>query len=88
MLNEPDELLIKEFHASRLIVAGLDIVRTDVDGCDPLLREDLHLELELVVCDAEQTGLTEIYTDAVRILERMADLAARGGFRTDSGRRR
>jgi len=82
MLDQPDELLIKEFHASRLILAGLDIVRADVDGCDTLLREDLHSELELVVCDAAQTGLTDIYTDAVRILERLADLAARGGFRT------
>ena len=82
MLDQPDELLIKEFHASRLILACLDIVRADVDGCDTLLREDLHSELDLVVCDAAQTGLMDIYTDAVRILERVADLAARGGFRT------
>ena len=81
MLEQPHEPLIKEFHASRLILAGLDIVRADIDGCDPLLREDLHSELELVVCDAEQAGLTDIYTDAVRILERLADLAARGGSR-------
>lgn len=82
MPNQPLEPLIKEFHASRLILAGLDIVRADIDGCDPLLREDLHSELELVVRDAEQTGLTDIYTDAVRILEGLADLGAGGGYRT------
>ena len=82
MLSNPQEQLIKDFHTCRLVVAGLDIVRADIDGCDPLLREDLHSELELVVCDAEQAGLTDIYTDAVRILERLADLAARGGSRT------
>ncbi len=82
MLIQPHELLIKEFHASRLILAGLDIARTDIDGDDPLLREDLHSELELVIHDAAQAGLTDIYTDAVRILERLADLEAGEGYRS------
>ena len=82
MLNHQREPLIKEFHAGRVILAGLDIARADVDGCDPLVREDLHSELELVVVDAAEAGLGDIYAEAVRILERMADWKAGGGHRT------
>ncbi len=69
--------LVDEFYASRVIVAGMDIARADVDGCDPLVREDLHEEMKRVIRDAVEAGFTDIYADAVRILEGLADL----GFR-------
>ena len=76
MSGQPNDL-VDEFYASRVIVAGMDIARADVDGCDPLVREDLHEEMELVVHDAVEAGLTHIYSDAVRILESLADLGSR-----------
>lgn len=70
----PQEQLIREFHASRVILAALDIAKADVNDCDPLVREDLHVELERVLACAAADGLAGVYQDAARILEILANL--------------
>lgn len=82
----PQDLLIREFHASRIILAALDVAKADVDGCDPLLREDLHVELARVLDRAAAVGLSGVYHDAVRILEVLADLEAVDWFGDEDDR--
>jgi len=70
------DLLLREFLASRMILAALDIAKADVDGGDPLVREDLHVELARVLGCAAADGLAGVYHDAVGILEALADVEA------------
>jgi hypothetical protein len=72
------DLLLKDYHARRVIMAALSIAEADVNGSDPVVRKMLHLDLERALRDAAEAGLPRIYRDTVRILETMADLEATG----------
>ena len=77
------DLLLKDYHARRVIMAALNIAEADVNGADPLVRRLLHRELERALRDAEEAGLPGIYRDTVRILETLAELEARSWTEED-----
>ena len=77
------DLLLKDYHARRVIMAALNIAEADVNGADPLVRKLLHLELERALRDAAEAGLPRIYRDTVRILETLAELEARSWTEED-----